>query len=131
MSDTPSFRTPQAALDTFVTNVSRALRCVTTAHLDASMRLAANGHPIPLSLNRGESVRLRATTPLALRVRMLCRVERGDDSGAWFARTSAYYYSLLDDQREILMYHWHPEQTPQVPFPTCTSKRVRRWGATN
>src|SRR5207244_1642370 len=38
--------------------------------------------------------------------------------GRWKVQTAAYYYGFDDVHgREVIAYHWHPEEVPAVPFP--------------
>src|SRR5439155_9569266 len=45
-------------------------------------------------------------------------VEASGKLGPYKVRITAYYYSLEDkDGDEILLYHWHPDNTPNIKFP--------------
>jgi len=108
-------RTPREALILRRIAVSQSLQCVTDAYLDVRIRGADGTTPITVILNRLIPAPLPAPTPLAFTLRMIWHTVQ-QESG-WIARTGTYYYTLHDERHEILAYHWHPEQTPNVTFP--------------
>ena len=116
MSDpVPVFRTPREAFAAAVADVTRVYLCVTNAYIDARTSVARENGLFALALNRSDLVRLRAPVPLALTMRQYLRAVRIEHG--WYIRLAAYWYALRDERHEILAYHWHPEQTPNVPFP--------------
>lgn len=108
-----TFRTPRGATADIRRAVGRAIACVAEAYLGVLPGIRPNS--VALSLNRGASVPLRADTPLRLFVEVRYTAVQVDRR--WAPRITAYYYALEDERYEILAYHWHPEQTPNVTFP--------------
>lgn len=110
-----SFRSPEAALDAYRSTVVTALGCVARPFVQIEPR----GNPLTTMLslvaNRGTLIRLRAPTPLSLTV--IEGVRLVSVEGRWRTTLAAYRYTLRDERHEIVAYHWHPEQTANVPFP--------------
>ena len=109
--------TPQEAVHNFVTPLQLALSCVTNAVLDwrGGYRPGAVHGVV---LNDGEAVRF-PSAGLAIRLGQSYEVILADPPrGPYQVHTRAYRYALEDDaEREIIAYHWHPEQTPRRRHP--------------
>lgn len=111
------------AVDQYVEPIQRALSCITQAVLDIGGGYAPNpeGSPHVLTLSGGPFARLRGGQRIAITVVQSYRVGQEDDEkrSSWRVHTASYAYGLhrLEDERQVLAYHWHPDDTPDVPFP--------------
>ena len=125
----------EEALDAFISRVRRTVQCVARAEvfgtgdlLDRSLRsltLVPHGggasRVTPLRRDDGRA-------DLFLRIQEQFRVIRqSEDGGREPFRVEAVYYSywILDrDEREILVYQWHPEGVSDVTLPHLHIPRV-------
>ena len=119
-----AYRRHHEAARAFQAAVGRALSCVTNARTQAVPRIggaqATADTLYTLVLNRNEPAPLRAESDLALAVIHRFRVinESARTSRPYRVISAAYYYALTEgDGREILAYHWHPEERGAIPEP--------------
>jgi len=104
---------PADAVDAFLHDLRRCLACVTRDGIvrnqdsakpgqDHSVTLRSSSAPVKVEARRG------GATKLALRVALLYRV--APHLTDWAVYIVSYHYGLLDvDEKEILVYHWHPQ----------------------
>jgi hypothetical protein len=91
--------------------LQRAASCVTESVFRPSVNGYRGGSGHAMILNEGRPVRLRAAQPLLLFAQLEYDVVRTDDvnRGPWKVRTRGYRYHVLSvDEREVVLYHWHP-----------------------
>ena len=99
--------------------IQRAVSCVTPSVID----VAGGYHPSPiphrLTLNRGLPVALGGQSHLMLRLQQHYRVdETGGVGGHWRVTVLEYYYSVHDtEEKEVLLYHYHPRGDSPVKTP--------------
>lgn len=115
-------RTPEAAVEAFLEPLRQAALCLTDRPLLASgYRPSAAPHSVTFA-PRGDAVPLRSRSgfrgvDLFVSHRYRIVEAAGADRGAWKAATAAYTYDILDRSgRELLTYHWHPDDAgPDFP----------------
>ena len=114
-------RTPEGAVEAFLEPLRQAALCITPQPLLATgYRPATQPHTVAFA-PRGQAVPLRSASGprgIALFVSQRYAVEAVErDHEPWSASSIAYRYDLLDrDGREILTYHWHPDDAgPAFP----------------
>ena len=75
--------------------------------------------PHILTLNRRRPVALAGSSQLMLRVQQTYRlVESGPPGDSWQVDVVSYNYVVFDfEQREIVVYHWHPRGNSHVLTP--------------
>ena len=75
--------------------------------------------PISLTMNRGDTVSLGGDLHLKLRLQQFCSVaEVEGQQHSWQMLIKGYNYVVYDvDEREILVYHWHPGGPSPVVTP--------------
>lgn len=99
--------------------IQRAVSCVTASVVD----VAGGYHPSPiphrLTMNRGLPVALGGQSQLMLRLQQHYRVdETGGAGGHWRVAVLEYYYSVHDaEEREVLLYHFHPRGSSSIMTP--------------
>lgn len=75
--------------------------------------------PHVLVLGRGRPVRLAGDARLSLSLQIYYRV--AEDSGSrfsWRVTIVGYLYALTDERgREVIAYHWHPDERSAVTYP--------------
>lgn len=100
----------------FTRDIQSALNCFSPIVFDRVGGYHRRAVPHRISFPRGEPVPLRGKHELALNFAHAYRLEPG--GSGWSVRSAAYYYTLLTRAgRELFVYHWHPETTPDVAFP--------------
>lgn len=63
----------------------------------------------------GDPVSLKGTTALHFGMVLQYRLVQDSARRGWAVQLAAYEYKVLDDQeRELLVYHWHPEWRSQA-----------------
>jgi hypothetical protein len=113
-------RTPTEAVHNYLTPLQEAVSCVCTGVLSVGGGYHPRPDPHALLLNRDTPVRLQTTPPLWLSIAQHYRIIQVEDASAepWKVETAAYRYELLEaDEREILIFHWHPEGQGLITFP--------------
>ena len=108
-------RTPAEAVNNYQSGIQRLLSCVSNAVVGV-----AGGYfpsPLPHSLI-SDTGRLRGTSRLILRLEQYYRIGESVPPGTrWHVDVVGYDYAVYgSDEREILLYHWHPYG--QSPFAT-------------
>jgi hypothetical protein len=124
-------QSPKEALDAFVDRFRAALRCVAVTEVRGSGHAVGRLSSITLIPHGGRAgnvLPLRTTDgrrDLQIGIRHhYTIIHLPDDlaSGPFKVSSSRYMYELLDrDERELFVYHWHPEgvspiQTPHLHF---------------
>jgi len=111
-------RTPSEAVTSFLEPFQRALSCVTDEVPTVSGGYHPAAAPHALTIGRGSSISLRGA-PVRLSVIHDYRiVEDSGPRGPWKIQSIAYFYALEgEDEREILAYHWHPDERFRVGTP--------------
>jgi len=110
-------RTPAEAVTNFLEPFQRALSCVTDEIPTVSGGYHPSSAPHALTIGRGSPVSLIGA---ALRLSVLhnYRVVEDPTRGPWKVQTTAYYYSLDNDEgTEIIAYHWHPQEQFRLATP--------------
>ena len=85
--------------------------------------VSSNGHSPgqthALVPDRGQSVQLAGVQGIRLTSLFTYRVEKAEGKrGPWKVTTEAYYHALEDGNgKEIIAYHWHPNQGSAFSFP--------------
>ncbi len=92
----------------------KVLSCVTDAHINVPLQESESGDILSLTVNSGLPFVLKSTAILRMFVSMEYVVEREGDK--WRVRTTKYTYSLREGEKEIVAYHWHPDNA-EVRFP--------------
>ena len=99
--------------------IQRAVSCVTPSVVD----VAGGYHPSPiphrLTMNDGLPVALGGQSQFMLRLQQYYRVdETGGAGGHWRVAVLEYYYSIHDaEEKEVLLYHYHPRGNSPVETP--------------
>jgi hypothetical protein len=110
--------TPKKAVENFVRPLQDVLACVTNLRIDRQGGYEL-GETYALTVNGGGLVHLACAPQerIGMRVSQNYRiVEAEGDRGPYKVRTTAYMYSVEDDDgHEIFGYHWHPDS--KVKFP--------------
>lgn len=109
-------RTPAEAVNNYQSRIQRLLSCVSNAVVGV-----AGGYfpsPLPHSLI-SDTGRLGGTSRLTLRLEQYYRIgESLPPRIQWQVDVVGYDYAIYDsDEREILLYHWHPQGHSPVATP--------------
>ena len=112
-------RTAPEAIEAYLAPRRRMVSVVTPVVLRQARRSQLPDDLVDVILGNGEPVRLRGRERINLGVRMRVRLNQlGPPRGPWEAETAAYEYRMSDeDDREILVYHWHPDGQSHVTTP--------------
>lgn len=114
-------RTARAAFDSFVGPIQQALSCVTIEQLKYSHDARQPGAVRSVALPPGANyIQLPGELGLKFHASIEYELAETDDAerGPWKVRTRQYRYHVVTaDQTEVLLYHWHPDSTPQRPYP--------------
>lgn len=115
-----SGRTPAAAVNIHRESIQRAFSCVTTSvpHGQGGYHVSPDPHIITLGTG-SQRVRLSGESRIHIRYTQYYRIaQRGGGRDAWRVITTGYFYALDDaEQREIIAFHWHPDQQSDVVDP--------------
>ena len=122
-------RRPAEAVNNFIELLQKAVSCVTDSVFTAGGGYHPTETPHILMLNSGDPVPLGGESRLSLSAIHHYRIVRAPDNpNLWAVSTAAYYYTLQDAQnREVIAYHWHPEQAG-VDFPHVHIRAKARVG---
>ncbi|MHB1583726.1 MAG: hypothetical protein ACYCU7_09495 [Acidimicrobiales bacterium] len=83
--------------------------------------------PGKLAFNGGRPTKLHGPERLRITCAMEYQIASADKRDLWKVHTTNYIYRLLDrSENPIVDYHWHPDDTPDVPFPHL---HLRKWGS--
>jgi len=113
-------RRPYAAVRELERWLQRTAACVTPHKVVISRggREPSLSHALPHTAKFASDPAPLGGSGLLLSVAHHYRVVRAGERGPWRVQTAGYYYGFDDaDGREILAYHWHPVDVPDVPFP--------------
>ena len=112
-------RTYAEAVANYQHGIQRVVSCLTPSVVD----VAGGYHPSPtphrLTMNDGQPVALNGPSQLMLRLQQYYRVdETGSASGRWRVAVLEYYYSVHDaEEKEVLLYHYHPRSGSSIITP--------------
>ena len=109
-------RTPAEAVSNYQSGIQRLLSCVSN-----SVVSVAGGYypsPVPHSLIANSGL-LRGSSRLMLRLEQYYRITEPPSSRTpWQVEIVGYDYAVYDsDEREVLLYHWHPHGGSPVVSP--------------
>ena len=99
--------------------IQRAISCVTTSVADVAGGYYPSPFPHRLTINNGQSVILGGHSQFMLGLQQNYRVvESGPSATRWRVDVVGYDYVIYDaEQREVLLYHWHPRSNSPVETP--------------
>ncbi len=110
-------KNPVEAVRNYIEPLQRSLSCFTKAVLKPS---SYDPDILLTTTFREPSVELITSNDEILRLSFIqtFSVVKPVLLGAFKVRTRSYIYILEDEaHREIFGFHWHPEETPEIPFP--------------
>ena len=112
-------RSPAEAVAEYRHSIQRLLSCVTSSVVDVAGGYYPAQVPHRLTLNGGVSVALDGPSRLRLELQQYYRiVETGRPGALWMVDVVGYYYAIHDsEEREVLLYHWHPHVNSPVVIP--------------
>ncbi len=112
-------RSPAGAVNAYKSMVQRLVSCVTDAVVDVAGGYYPSPVPHRLTMNNGFPVALDGPSRFSFRLHQLYRIVEPDRPGTpWRVDTVEYYYSIHDsEEREVLLYHWHPYGRSAVRTP--------------
>lgn len=72
-----------------------------------------------LTFNEGKPTKLKGPNHLSITcAQNYAILEVGEGERKWKVHTTKYIYRLIgNDPKGIVDYHWHPDDTPEKPFP--------------
>lgn len=95
------------------------MSCVTTAQVHHEGGYALDTRYI-LLVGKGNSFKLlKGDNALSISILLHYKIiQHPTVAGTYKIKTSAYYYTINDaNGKELLAYHWHPTETPDIPYP--------------
>ena len=95
------------------------LSCVTSSVVDVAGGYYPTQVPHRLTLHGGAPVALNGPSRFRLELQQYYRiVETGRPGASWMVDVVGYYYAIHDsEEREVLLYHWHPRGSSPVVIP--------------
>lgn len=112
-----SGRTPAEVVSRYRQAMQRLLSCVTDSVVDVAGGYFPSDIPHRLALNYDQPVPIGRASKFMLRLRQnYLIVEPLMSNDSWYVELAGYNYVLYDeDQREVVIYHWHPHgNSPEV-----------------
>ena len=112
-------RSPSDAVNNYRHGIQRAISCVTTYVADVAGGYYPSPFPHRLTINNGQPVTLRGPSQFMFGLQQNYRVVESEQSGTrWGVDIVGYDYVVYDaEQREVLLYHWHPRGNSPVATP--------------
>jgi len=112
-------RSPAEAVNYYRHNIQRMVSCVTTSVVDVAGGYYPSPVPHRLTMNNGFPVALDGMSRFRLELHQYYRiVETGRPVASWMVDVVGYYYAIHDsEEREVLLYHWHPRGNSPVATP--------------
>lgn len=112
-------RTSAEAVNNYVDAANRLVSCVTDSIVSVDGGYHPSTNPLILTLNNSRLVALRGLSNFRLQLQQTYRIMEPDTRGGlWAVRVTGYAYAILDsEQREVLVYHWHPRGNSPVVMP--------------
>ena len=112
-------RTSAEAVNNYVSVTNRLVSCVTDSIVSVEGGYHPSASPLTLALNRGQPTRLIGPSRFSLQLQQTYRIIEPSDRGdLWTVGVAGYAYAVLDfEQREVLVYHWHPRDSSPVTGP--------------
>ena len=110
-------RSPAEAVNYYRHSIQRMVSCVTISVVDVAGGYYPSPVPHRLTMNGGLPVALGG--PSQFRLQQNYRIVESELSGApWRVEVVDYDYVIYDvEQREVLLYHWHPVGNSSVETP--------------
>ncbi len=106
-------RTPHAAVAAFQADISLALSCVT--QIVPQVERFGRAEILTATIAGGHPVSLKGAAALHFGMVLQYRLAQDSARRGWAVQLAAYEYKVLDEQeRELLVYHWHPEWRSQA-----------------
>lgn len=112
-------RTSAEAVNSYVDSANRLLSCVTDSIVSVGGGYHPAATPLILALNNGHPVKLGGVSNFGLQLQQTYRIMEPVAQGSpWTIRVTSYAYAILDsEQREVLVYHWHPRGDSPIVRP--------------
>ena len=112
-------RTSAEAVNGYVDSANRVVSCVTSSVVSVGGGYHPAATPLILALNNGHPVELGGPSQFRLQLQQTYRImEPVARDGLWDIMVTSYAYAVLDsEQREVLVYHWHPRSNSPVVMP--------------
>lgn len=112
-------RTAAEAAQNFRDNFQLTLSCITNAVANIGGGYYPATEPHALLVGAEQPVPLTGKARLALSVQLYYRLEEDPVMHRpWRVTTAGYFYRLEDhDGREVVAYHWHPDERSAVTYP--------------
>ena len=112
-------RNPAEAVSNYRHSIQRMASCVTTSVVDVAGGYHPSVIPHRLTMNGGIPVALGGPSQLMFGLQQNYRIVESELSGIpWGVEVLGYYYAVHDsEQREMLLYHWHPRGNSPVETP--------------
>ena len=112
-------RTSADAVNSYVDSANRLVSCVTDSIVSVGGGYHPAATPLILALNNGHPVELGGISNFGLQLQQTYRImEPVAQGGLWTIGVTSYAYAVLDsEQREVLVYHWHPRGNSPVVRP--------------
>ena len=123
-------RSPALAVNAYKRSVQKLVACVTDAVVDVAGGYYVSPDPHRLILNNGFPVVLGGRTQFMFRLQEFYRIEEiGDPRAFWNVDVVEYYYTVLNsEEKEVLLYHWHPRGSSSVTTPHLHLKQGAQVG---
>lgn len=119
--------TPKRAADAFIARFRATVQCVAATEVIGGGHVIGGAHGVtlaPYGRGAGDPAPLRSRAghrDLLLRVAFqytIAFVPDADHDQRYWVAPMAYWYGILDgEEREILLFHWHPEGVSDVLTP--------------
>ena len=112
-------RNPADAVNNYRHGIQRAISCVTTSVANVAGGYYPSPFPHRLTINNGESVTLGGHSQFMFGLQQNYRIVESEETGTpWRVDVIGYDYVIYDaEQREVLLYHWHPRGNSPVETP--------------
>ena len=112
-------RSPSEAVAEYRHSIQRMLSCVTPSVVDVAGGYYPAQVPHRLTLNGGVPVALGGPSRFKLELQQYYSIlDTGRPDALWMVNVVGYYYAVHDyEEREVLLYHWHPHATSPVVIP--------------
>jgi hypothetical protein len=121
-------KSPSQAVEQFLRPIQRAVSCVTPEVFAPTPRGRGAGEGHAITLARGDLVGLRGVD-FGIRLTQHYDVTKTGvlQLGPWKVRTAGYFYSLeaVDDESEVIAFHWHPSAPGASERPHLHVRGVR------
>ena len=112
-------RNPADAVNNYRHGIQRSISCVTTSVANVAGGYYPSPFPHRLTINNGEPVTLGGHSQFKFGLQQNYRIVESEETGTpWRVDVIGYDYVIYDaEQREVLLYHWHPRGNSPVETP--------------